>query len=119
MLNRFYNQSATNTGNDYYLNRIRTADFLVCAFALGGDPSNAANACLDQNMGGDYWSDIHWCASGPEGAALYTEMGRQTGLLVPPLTSAPVVTLGGSESSNALINFFQALCNSYGVSGGI
>ena len=80
-------------------------------------PVNIVEECFDENFEGDYWSILHACFNGPEGRMLMAEMARRTAALSPPLTRAPVVTLNGVQSTNAVTtNFFQAVCSSYGVS---
>ncbi len=72
-----------------------------------------AEICFNQIFGVDS-RDILSCAIGDEGKTLLAELGRQTSALSPPLSSIPVVTIAGKQSQDAQ-NFFQRLCNTYGV----
>lgn len=105
--------------HDYEKNRIRTVNFLTCAFfeELGSSDAVAnAEYCLQQNFDSlDLWPDINGnCVPSLEGTALMEEMRRQTEALSDPkLTTAPYVTIGGKYNKGAQTNVIQALCEAY------
>lgn len=106
-----------NPSSEYEKNRIRTAGFMGCSFLqeeLGKTPTESAELCFNINFENFDSRDVLSCAKDGEGQELLAEMGRQTGKLNPPLTSAPVVTVSGVKSDVSK-NFFQQLCTTYGV----
>lgn len=107
-----------NPDTEFEKNRIRVSGFIECTFVqqeLGNvNPEDNAERCFNEIFKIDS-RDVLSCAVGPEGKELLAEMGRQTSALSPPLSSIPVVTIGGVQSQDAP-NFFQRLCRTYGVS---
>lgn len=109
-----------NPSSEFERNRIRTSNFLACSFLQekSNSPVESAEICFNTNFAPVNSSDIISCANSDEGKALLAEMGRQTEALTPPLTSAPVITFSGVQSSVSK-NFFDQLCTIYGVSSNL